>query len=100
MAKKNPSTASETNAALNRLSFLAGEWDVEYSSMSFHPDPSAVVHGRSSFEWLEGRAFMVEHSEADSPEAPRSIVIMALMTQPRHIVCSTTIRAAFQGYTR
>ena len=80
MAKKNPSTASEplpkTNPALQRLSLLAGEWDVEFSSMSFHPDPSAVVHGRASFTWLEGGAFMVEHSEADSPEFPRVIVII------------------------
>jgi len=76
MAKKKLSTASATNPALDRLSLLAGEWDVEYSSMSFHPDPSAVVYGRSSFKWLDGGAFLVEHSEADSPEAPRSIVII------------------------
>ncbi len=76
MSKKNPSTALETNPTLQRLSLLAGEWDVEFSSMSFHPDSSAVVHGRSSFVWLEGGAFMVEHSEADSPEAPRGIVII------------------------
>jgi hypothetical protein len=80
MAKKKSSTGSEplpnTNPTLQRLSLLAGEWDVEFSSMSFHPDPSAVGHGRSSFEWLEGGAFMIEHSEADSPEAPKGIIII------------------------
>ena len=80
MAKKNPSRGAKpllkTNPALQGLSLLAGEWQVEYSSMSFHPDPSAVGYGRSSFEWLEGGAFMVEHSEADNPEFPRGIAVM------------------------
>jgi len=80
MAKKNPSTESEsiaeTNPALQRLSLLIGEWDVWFSAMSFQSDPSAVAHGHSSFQWLEGGAFLVEHSEADSAEAPRGILII------------------------
>jgi len=80
MAKKNPSTASEplpkTNPGLQGLSLLAGKWDVEFSSMSFHPDPSAVGYGHASFEWLEGGVFLVEHSEADNPEVPRGIMII------------------------
>jgi hypothetical protein len=80
MDNKNPAAVPEplpkTNSALQRLSFLTGEWDVESSSMSFHPDPSAVAHGRASFEWLEGGAFLVEHSEPDSPDFPRSISLI------------------------
>ena|SRR5689334_4459841 len=80
MAKKNPSKGAgplpKTNPTLERLNLLAGEWEVEYSSMSFHPDPSAVGHGRSSFEWLEGGAFLVEHSEAEDPDAPKGILVI------------------------
>lgn len=67
---------AKINPALERLDILAGEWDVEFSSMSFLPDPSAVAHGRASFEWLEGGAFMIERSEAFDAEAPRGTMII------------------------
>ncbi len=67
---------SKSNPSLERLGVLAGEWNVEFSSMSFHPDPSAVVRGHASFEWLEGGAFMIEYSEAFDSEAPRGTVII------------------------
>ena len=87
MAKRNKPTVrkadaqieqslSKINPLLERLGVLAGEWDVEISSMSFQPDPSAVAHGRSSFEWLEGGAFMIERSEPSNPDFPRGMVIM------------------------
>jgi hypothetical protein len=68
--------APKTNPALERLGILAGEWNVEMSSMSFHPDPSAVVRWRISFEWLEGGIFMVQHEEVISPEIPHGTWII------------------------
>jgi hypothetical protein len=80
MAKKNSATTSQplpkTNPALERLGILAGEWNVEMSSMSFHSDPSAVAHWRISFEWLEGGIFMVQHEEEISPEIPHGTWII------------------------
>ena len=44
------------NPALEQLGVLAGEWNLEITSMSFYADPSAVAHGHSSFDWLETQA--------------------------------------------
>jgi hypothetical protein len=60
----------KTNPALERLAILAGKWNVEMSSMSFLPDPSAVAQWSVTFSWLEGGIFMVEREEAVSPEFP------------------------------
>jgi hypothetical protein len=47
------------NPALKPLEILAGNWDVEMSNASFLPDPSASVHGKISFEWVEDGAYLV-----------------------------------------
>lgn len=44
--------------------------------MSFHGDPSAAVRGQSSFGWLEGGAFLIQHSEIASPDWPRSTAVI------------------------
>ena len=66
----------KTNPALERLGILVGKWNVEMSSMSFHPDPSAVLRWRTSFKWLEGGIFLVQHEEAISPEIPHGTWII------------------------
>jgi hypothetical protein len=87
MDKKNQATARKggtrvqqlrpkTNPALERLDNLAGEWNVEMSSMSFHPDPSAVAHGRVFFEWLEGGIFMIQREEPPGSEVPHGTWII------------------------
>lgn len=87
MAKKTQPTVSgsdaqsrqlrtKTNPALERLALFVGEWDLEITSMSFQADPSAVERGHSSFDWLEGEAFLIQHSEISNPEFPRSVAIM------------------------
>ena len=74
MAKKKSTTTTQplhkTNPALEQLDVLAGEWNVEMSAMSFHPDPAAVASWRVSFEWLEGGIFMLQREEAISPDIP------------------------------
>jgi hypothetical protein len=69
---------NKRNPALERLDVFIGEWDIEITSMSFHPDPSAVERGRASFDWLEEGAFLIQHSEiSTSPDFPRSIAVIA-----------------------
>ena len=65
-----------TNPALEGLGVFVGEWNTEVTSMSFHPDPSAVVRGLTSFQWLEGGAFLVQRSEAPNSEFPRSTAVI------------------------
>ena len=65
-----------SNPALERLGVFMGKWKIEISSMSFHPDPSAVEHGQTSFDWLDGGAFLIQHSEISATEWPRSIAVI------------------------
>ena len=65
------------NAMLERLAAFIGEWNIEITSMSFHDDPSAVAYGHASFDWLEGRAFLIQRSEILAPDFPRSTAIIA-----------------------
>ena len=69
---------NKRNPALERLRVFIGEWNLEITSMSFNPDPSAVERGRTSFDWLEGGAFLIQHSEVStSTDFPRGIAVIA-----------------------
>jgi hypothetical protein len=61
----------QQNSALERLGILVGEWELEITSMSFHPDPSAVVRGHTVCSWVEAGAFLRQHSEVPNTEFPR-----------------------------
>jgi hypothetical protein len=78
MSQSNSPQVSQqpSNPALERLGVFLGEWDIKITSMSFNPDPSAVERGRTSFEWLEGGAFLIQHPEISATDWPRSIIII------------------------
>ncbi|MFN2601495.1 MAG: hypothetical protein ABR582_01930 [Gemmatimonadaceae bacterium] len=60
------------NPALEALSVLVGTWN----TVGTHPlVPGKTFHGRTSFAWIEGGAFMIMHSEIDEPEIPNGIAI-------------------------
>jgi hypothetical protein len=64
--------AIKPNPALRPFEPLIGEWKTTGS----HPMlPGRTLHGRVSFEWIEGGAFLLERSEVDAPEVPSGIVI-------------------------
>jgi hypothetical protein len=72
MAKNSKHEASIPNPALKPLSVLVGEWN----TVGTHPYvPGTTFHGRTSFEWLEGGAFLIMHSEIDEPGIPSGIAI-------------------------
>ena len=58
---------------VDRLGALVGEWVVE---ASFPLDPPATVSGRTTFEWLEGRFFLVQRWTVDHPEAPDGLAMI------------------------
>lgn len=60
------------NPALKPFEFLIGSWRTTGS----HPDvPGTTFHGHTNFEWTEGGAFIVMHSEIDEPEIPSGVAI-------------------------
>ena len=76
MMTENQQSPFQSNPALDQLAALIGEWNLEITSMSFHEDPSAVVRGHSSFAWLEGGAFLLQHSEIPASDFPRSVAVI------------------------
>jgi hypothetical protein len=58
-------------AELELLGALVGTWTTEGS----HPQLPAVIHGRATFEWLDGGRFLVWHSQHDHPEVPDALAI-------------------------
>jgi hypothetical protein len=64
--------AAIPNLALQPLAVLVGDW----STVGSHPlIPGTTLHGRSSFGWLEGGAFLIMRSEIDEPGIPSGIAI-------------------------
>jgi len=72
MTTKIGSEASKANPALQPFGVLVGEWQTTGS----HPYlPGTTLHGRTSFDWLEGGAFVIMHSELDHPDFPAGVAI-------------------------
>ena len=54
---------------------MLGTW----STTAAHPAfPGTVVQGRSIFEWLAGRRFLIHRSHHDHPQIPDAIAIIGL----------------------
>jgi hypothetical protein len=57
---------------------LVGTWATEAT----HPMlPGAEIRGESTFEWLEGRRFLIQRSQYDHPEIPDAIAIIGLIDE-------------------
>jgi hypothetical protein len=74
MKKQIAQEAQIPNPALQQLGRLIGEWE----TIGTHPLlPNTIFHGRTSFQWLEGGAFLMIHSEIDEEGIPSGISILA-----------------------
>ncbi len=59
--------ASIPNPALKSFSALIGEW----KTSGTHPKiPGITLHGHTSFNWMEGGAFLVMHSKINEGKIP------------------------------
>ena len=72
MTKKAKHEAAIPNPALKPLNVLVGEWD----TVGTHPSLPDTLHGHTSFEWLEGGAFLMMYSEIEEPGVPSGIAII------------------------
>jgi len=60
------------NPGLEAFKPFFGRW----ATVGHHPMvPGVTFHGRSTFDWHEGGAFVVMRSEIDEPEIPSGIAI-------------------------
>src|ERR1700722_13518418 len=65
-------------AALERLEAFVGEWSME---AQFPGLPPSGPQGRTVFEWLAGRRFLVQPWEVPHPAAPDGMAIIGLDPQ-------------------
>ena len=64
--------AAKPNPALEPFGVLVGTW----RTTGTHPlVPGTTFHGRTSFAWMEGGAFLLMHSQIDEPEIPSGIAV-------------------------
>jgi hypothetical protein len=61
------------------LDALVGEWSLEADPPDGDPWPGG---GRVSFEWLEGKTFLIERWTVELPEAPDGIAIIGAGDEP------------------
>jgi hypothetical protein len=74
MIKTLGQEAAMPNPALKPFNVLIGTWN----TVGTHPMvPGVTLHGRTSFEWIEGGAFLLMHSEIDEPLFPSGVAIIA-----------------------
>ena len=72
MLDSTDNEAAKPNPALKPLSALVGTW----TTVGTHPlVPGTTFHGRTSFSWIEGGAFLVMHSRIDEADIPSGIAI-------------------------
>jgi hypothetical protein len=65
--------AQRPNPALEPLTPLLGNW----RTTGTHPlVPEKTFHGRTSFAWHQGGAFVLMHSEIDEPEIPSGVAVI------------------------
>ena len=65
--------AQRRNPALEPLAPLLGDW----RTTGTHPlVPGTTFHGRTSFAWHEGGAFVLMRSEIDEPEVPDGLAVI------------------------
>lgn len=72
MTKEIGTKALTSNPALGFFERLIGEWQITGSHPYF---PTLELHGRVSFNWHEGGAFVIVHSEIDNEKFPDGVEI-------------------------
>src|SRR5215217_7842893 len=64
--------AAKPNPALEPLRVLVGTW----STVGTHPlVPGTTFHGRTTFDWIAGGAFLIMHSQIDEEGIPSGIAV-------------------------
>lgn len=66
-------SANDRDPALDRLDALVGRWTMEAGPPGGPPWPGEAS---MTFEWLEGRRFMIQRWAIEMPEAPDGIAII------------------------
>lgn len=90
-------------ACLDQLDMLVGRWDMtaSFAAGYFGPDSPAVTAGggRTTFEWLDGRYFLIQRVVNDHPEVPNVLAVIGAATEhtlSQHYYDSRGIERVYQ----
>ena len=64
------------SAGLEPFEALVGTWTMEATHEGL---PGAAIRGQSTFEWLDGRRFLIWRAHYDHPEIPDAIAIIGVI---------------------
>jgi hypothetical protein len=66
----------DPRSQLEPFEALIGEWTVELT----HPAvEGTVIRGRTTYEWLEGGRFLIQHAVNEHPDFPDSLSVIGVM---------------------
>jgi hypothetical protein len=65
-----------SQAKLEPFEALIGEWTTEKTHRLLE---DTVVRGRTTYEWLEGRRFLIQREVNDHPDIPDSLGVIGVM---------------------
>ena len=66
----------DPRSKLEPFEALIGEWTVEMT----HPAvEGTVIRGRTTYEWLEGGRFLIQHAVNEHPDFPDSLSVVGVM---------------------
>src|ERR1022692_4520863 len=71
--------------SLDRLEVLIGQWEMaaSFEAGYFGPgSPATTSGGRVSFEWVEGKFFLIQRFVVEHPAAPSGIAIIGVAGEP------------------
>jgi hypothetical protein len=77
---------AERPESLDRLDMLLGVWDMEatFEAGYFGPESPAITShgGKTTFNWVEGRFFLVQRFVTEHPAAPSGLAIIGRGEDP------------------
>jgi hypothetical protein len=73
---------------------LVGSWRIEATHVALR---GAVVTGQSTFEWLEGKRFLIQRSRYDHPEIPDAMAVLGV-TDERLLMHYFDSRGVYRVY--
>ncbi|BCB91713.1 hypothetical protein [Phytohabitans suffuscus] len=80
-----PDVPDERPAWLDHLDVLVGAWDTmaTFDAGFLGPGtPATAAAGRTTFEWLDGRRFLVQRVDNEHPDFPRALTVVGAGAEP------------------
>jgi hypothetical protein len=94
---------ADPRAKLAPFEALIGEWTMELTHPAFE---GTVIHGSTTFAWLDGERFLLQRAVNEHPDFPDSLSVIGVLASESDLSMQyfdsrgvhRTYRAAFDGH--